>query len=146
MTTNCGFWRLRGAARAAGTALSLMLAVTVLTGLLQAGKRYVDCRAMRQVMSHACCSGHASTERTNAAALSEIAADCCQARSVRALGAWTQAARAAEFSAPVVAVALPSPFGLAAVTSVADFSERDRIMRTGPPRSRVLARLMVFRI
>lgn len=146
MTTTGGFRRLRGAARAAGAGVSLVLAVAVLAGVVGAGQRYVYCRAMRKVMSHACCPDHAGTDSTSAPALSETAPDCCQARSLPALGAWTQGTRATELSAPVVAVPLPSRVDLAAVTSTADLSEHDLAKRRGPPRSRVLASLMVFRI
>src|SRR5882672_7244798 len=92
--------RLRITAHAAGGALALLLAVAVFSGAAQAGQRYVYCLAMREVMSHACCEGRESSFTTNTQTLAAVAPECCQARSMPALGVWTQAARAAQLSAP----------------------------------------------
>jgi hypothetical protein len=137
---------LRTVLRATSAAVSLVLAVAVVVTASQAGRRYVYCRAMQEVMSHVCCSPEGTACPSDAPVAAASAPECCELRSIPSPAAWTPVARAIEFSAPWVAVVPRSLADLAASTSPEGLSGRDLVMRTGPPQSRELARLMVFRI
>jgi hypothetical protein len=131
--------------RLAYAATALLLAVIVVAAVSQAGRQYVWCRALQQVIAHSCCAG-ATRESPGAAAVTITADDCCQARRVPLLDNWTPATRAADVSAPLVAVLSYEPRELGRHTQSAAPASHDPTMRTGPPQSRVLAQLMVFRI
>jgi hypothetical protein len=123
---------------------SLLLSVVVFAALSQAGKSYVWCQASQQVMPHSCCSDPAG-ERTSAPAVTLIDDDCCQARSIPLLDDWTQASRGADPLAPVAVLSYAASEAGREAHSASP-AVRDATMRTGPPQSRVLAQLMVFRI
>ena len=135
----CPRWR-----RLKIAAPSLLLSVVVFAALSQAGKPYVWCQALQQVMPHACCAAAAS-ERATAPVTSVVADDCCEARSVPLLDDWTPASRGVELSAPFVAVVSYELSEDRDAHSAAP-AWHDPTMRTGPPQSRVLAQLMIFRI
>jgi hypothetical protein len=145
MTKAVGLRRLRTAARAAGGALALLLALAVFSVGAQAEQHYVYCNAMQEVMLHACCEGLESNVGKSTPAPAVLPPDCCQARTMPALDVWSQAARAVQQSTPLVAVAWPPAVDLATF-GIAPLSNRAWAIRTGPPGSRMLARLMVFRI
>jgi hypothetical protein len=126
-------------------ATSLLLAVIVVAAVAQAGRQYVWCQALQQVIAHSCCAGAAS-EGASAPAVTITADDCCQARSVPLLDNWTPVTRAADVSAPLVAVLSYEGREVGRQTHSAAPASHDPTMRTGPPQSRVLAQLMVLRI
>jgi hypothetical protein len=137
---------LRTTARAAGAVWPLLLAAVVLAGVALAGRQYVYCKAMQDVMSHPCCThgGGRSGPESPAAVVS--ATECCQTHGVPSLDPWTPVGRSIELTAPGVSVVSALPFRLLALTSAEGSAASSDLMRTGPPQSRVLARLMVFRI
>lgn len=126
-------------------AASLLMSLVVLAALSQAGKPYVWCEALQQVMPHSCCAA-ASSERATARVSSVVADDCCKARSVPLLDDWTPASRGGELSAPFVAVLSYQVAESDRDAHSAAPAGHDPTMRTGPAQSRVLAQLMVFRI
>jgi hypothetical protein len=127
-------------------AASLLLSVVVLAALSQAGKPYVWCQALQQVMPHSCCAGAASEQAPGVASIATVEDDCCEARRVPLLDNWTPADRGAELSAPFVAVLSYQVGDADREAHSASPASHDPTMRTGPPQSRVLAQLMVFRI
>jgi hypothetical protein len=127
-------------------AISVLVSVVVVAALAQAGQQYVWCRALQQVMPHSCCVGEAPASAPTTAAVSEITADCCQVRSAARLDAWTPAGSGVEAPAPFIAILADVARGAGAKAHSAAPAWHDPTMRTGPPQSRVLAQLMVFRI
>lgn len=142
MSRTASVQRLRKLERVAGGLLALVLAAAVLVDVSQAGRHYVFCTAMQNVVSHACCAKVARAKQ----AASRVDEECCQIRSTAELDPWLASSRVVDFSAPFVAIASRSPSEQAAMTSGPGLSDRNPVMRTGPPQLRALARLMVFRI
>lgn len=126
-------------------AASLLLTGVVLAALSQAGKPYVWCQSLQQVMPHSCCPAAAS-ERASTPVSSVVADDCCQTRNMPLLDDWTPASRGSDVSAPFVAILFDAAIHTDRDARSAAPAGRDPTMRTGPPRSRVLAQLMVLRI
>ena len=146
MTTWPARWRLRSVTRAMSAAVAVLLAVAVFAGEAQAGRSYVYCLAMQEVMEHTCCSGRVSPASSTAPTVAAVPRDCCQARTMPVLGSWTPTERATPPLAFASAVPWLSAARFAVVASPANLPDRDPTMRGGPPISRVLARLMVLHI
>jgi hypothetical protein len=137
--------QMRNARRALGSALAGLLALVVFTGSVQAGRGYIYCVAMQEVMSHACCVHHQRATPAHTAAIERAAPDCCHAQTIPAIGHWTSPAPTFELPAPALAIVNISLLPRAAVGGD-EIGEWDTRVRAGPPRSRVLARLMVLHI
>ena len=138
--------RLRGFTRVVGAGLSLALALIVLVEVSQAGRRYVYCTVMQDVMSHPCCESAASRSAPTAPVLAAGVPDCCQTRSIASLGTWTPASRVDEIAAPWFAIVPRWPLDFLSMTTATHEFAVDRLKRVGQPLSRSLARLMVLRI
>jgi hypothetical protein len=128
----------------AAGALSCLLGLALMLEAAQAGRTYVYCLAMREVMSGPCCrsAAEASDEFSKIAA---TAPECCELRVAQALAPSAPAARGAVVEAAFVA--LPATLsGLSAGAQRGVAPEPVAAMRTGPPPARARARLMVFLI
>lgn len=136
--------QLRKLARTAAACAALLLALVVLVDVAQAGRSFVYCNAMQEVMEHACCQRQQAS--SSAAVIKASERDCCQDRVVPALGAWI-----AHPQPPLVAaapwftiVARPLFEGLAVLGLKLRLELPSN--RSGPALLRVLAQLMVFRL
>jgi hypothetical protein len=137
---------LRGFTRIVGAGFALALALIVLVDVSQAGRRYVYCTVMQDVMSHPCCDHAASRSAATVPVLAAGVPECCQTRSIPSLGTWTPASRVDEITAPWVAIVPRWPLDLLSMTTATDEFAAERLRRPGQPLSRSLARLMVLRI
>ena len=123
----------------------MLLALVVLVDVAQAGRSYIYCSAMQEVMEHSCCQKHqAAASSTPVIKVSKR--ECCQDRVVPALGAWTafqqQSLVAAAPWTAIIARPLLECFATIGLKLRPDLPSS----RSGPPLLRVLAQLMVFRL
>jgi hypothetical protein len=119
----------------------VLLALVVLIDVTQAGRRYVYCSGMQEVMQHACCAQHHAS--TSTPTLRASGPECCQERVVPELEAWASFQRSVFLpAAPLLALAV-QPLLLPIATIL---RPEQPAIRSGPPLLRVLARLMVFRL
>jgi hypothetical protein len=131
-------------ARAVSACAAALLALVLLVDVAQAHRTYIYCAAMQQVMTHACCKQHRASAFVPA--LTARGPDCCQGRVVPSLGAWTASDRSSVPSAPpLFATISHRPFEALAMAEPPIDVQRPSI-RSGPPISRALAKLMVLRL
>ena len=127
------------------TASALLLSLIVLSDVSQAGRQYVFCVSMNQVMQHECCA-HALVRATPGPVLASSGRDCCEIRTIPSLASGKLETQRTALFAPAVAV-VPHWLRRQAVPSLGLLlNDSDPAMRTGPPPSRALTRLMVFLI
>lgn len=134
---------VRKLAAAASAGAAALLALVLFVDVTQAGRSYVYCRSMQEVMPHACCQKHRASVSTTS--LISNAPDCCESRVVPSLGTWASVNRPDVPTAPLLAIVARRPVELLALTVQPPRLENP-LIRSGPPLSRVLAQLMVFRL
>jgi len=131
-------------ARGLDRALSGLLAVALLLGAAQAGRSFLYCLAMQEVMSGPCCPGDSARAGGDHSTIAKVARECCELRSAKVLAPCTPSTRPALITAaPIALPAAPLPVVFAIESRAA--AEHPDGMRTGPP-GRARARLMVFLI
>lgn len=133
---------LRKLAAVGSAAAAALLALVLFVEVTHAGRSYVYCKAMEEVMPHACCKPH---QASTAASTIIASSDCCQNHVIPSLGTWTSLSQPVLVLAPLMATvarwlteALPSNAHLLRL--------ENPLIRSGPTLSRVLAQLMVFRL
>ena len=131
--------------RLAAGALSCVLGLALMLEAVQAGRTYVYCLALREVMSGPCCPRSAAEASDESSKIGALAPECCEARVAGALAPSAPAARAAVVEAAFVALPATLP-ALSAGAQRGVAAEPTAMMRTGPPPARARARLMVFLI
>jgi hypothetical protein len=136
---------MRKLAAASSACSAALLALVVFLDVTHAGRAYVYCTSMQEVMQHACCKQQHASSSTSAATISTSESDCCQNHVVPSLGSWTSLSRPLFVAAPLLAVVARWPVELlrADLTRV---GIENPLIRSGPPLLRVLAQLMVFRL
>jgi hypothetical protein len=122
-----------------------LLALVVLLDAAQAGRGYIYCSAMQEVMDHACCQKHQASSSTPL--LTTGAPECCQDRVVPALGAWTPIQRSVTVPPAAVWLAVVARPLVDFLAPIALHLRREHpTIQSRPPLLRVLALLMVFRL
>lgn len=122
----------------------MLLALVVLVDVAQAGRSYIYCSAMQEVMEHSCCQKHQAASSTPVIKVSER--ECCQDRVVPALGAWTAFQQQSLVAAAPWTAIIPRPLFESFATIGLKLRPELPSGRSGPPLLRVLAQLMVFRL
>jgi hypothetical protein len=136
--------QLRKLARIASACAALFVALVVLVDVAQAGRSYIYCSAMQEVMAHSCCQQHQASSSTPL--LTNAKRECCQDHVVPKLGAWTAfEQQTLVAAAPWFAIVARPLFQSFAVLGLQLRPELP-LNRSGPALLRVLAQLMVFRL
>jgi hypothetical protein len=147
MATGHSTQHWRTIARATRALAQLLLIVVIVASASLAGRTYLYCHTMRTVMPKACCPGHDVQPSADPSASVVVSSACCQSHSLAPLGLWAPTPRVAEIGAPFVLCEaprlVPPEPDLARAT---EFASRACAMRTGPPKSRLHVRLMVFHV
>jgi hypothetical protein len=127
-----------------GGALGCLVALALLLDVAQAGRTFLFCVAMQQVMPKTCCA-HAGPEPNEAAVIAATSSDCCELRVAATLTPYSPSARPWQSVASPVALAV-MPLPLLAARTPAFSTASPASTRAGPPPARARARLMVFLI